>query len=259
MTVTLWPSATINAFSSTLSASINSSATTITIDSVTGLSTTGGVLVIDRQDGSGNATPNKREFITYTGISSTDLTGVTRGAAGSTAQAHASGSLIEETFSVTHWLDLQDFLKVGHTATGLHVLSAPTIANARMITSVQASGASLVGSFPLYPVWVLGGNISGSTTIAGEVRMPRAGNFEWFSIQTRTPVSTASLVVTISKNGTNIFAGVTAPRISASGTYASTASLNTKVFVEGDVFRANAVFTGDGFTNDITVQGKAVL
>lgn len=259
MAAKFWPSASTNAFSTTLNGAIDDAVTTITLTSVTGLDTDGGVLVIDRQDGSGNNTPNAREFITYTGVSGNDLTGVSRGAAGSTNQSHSSGALVEETFSVTHWRDLETFLYVAHDSAGKIVASAPTLISPRVATALQASGASIVGSFPIFPTWVLGGNISGSTVIAGEFRMPRAGNFEWFSVQSRTPVSTASLVVNITKNAASIFAGVTEPRIGAGGTYASTASLNTKVFAEGDVIRAAITFTGNGFVNDVTVQAKGVL
>ena len=79
-----------NAFETTLTAGINSSTGTIPLASVTGL-TSPGYLVIDHDN------PAKREYIEYTGISTLDLTGCTRGLAGSAGgvgQAHDSGATV---------------------------------------------------------------------------------------------------------------------------------------------------------------------
>lgn len=124
---TFWRVATSNAFNTTLNGTIGSADITITLNSVTGLQAPG-VLVIDRQDGNGNNTPTVREYISYTGISGSQLTGVTRGRAGSTAQSHNSGALVEETMSVDHWEDLRVIFTAEHTAnTGLHVIGTATI------------------------------------------------------------------------------------------------------------------------------------
>lgn len=61
-----------------LAGAISSTATTITLNSVLGLQSPAGKLRIEN------------EIITYTGISSNDLTGVTRGVDGTQAQAHAA-------------------------------------------------------------------------------------------------------------------------------------------------------------------------
>lgn len=273
MTARLFKVSTSNAFNTTLNGSIDNSVTTITLVSVTGLQSPG-VLVLDRQDGSGNDTPTKREFITYTGISGSDLTGVTRGVAGSTAQSHSSGALVEESMSVSHWGDLYDYLTVEHTSTGTHVLSAPTITNARMITSLNASGAStiltdvvinrslnasgasIIGNFPLYPVWFISGFVSAATTSVGNgLRMPRSGTWGSFSVQTRTPVSAASLTLHLNKNGTSIFDTIGRLNILGGGTYASTASVATRGFVKGDVFTVD-IDTG-GNVADLMIQGEA--
>ena len=248
---------TANAFSTTLNGSINDSVTTITLNSVTGLQASG-VIVLDRQDGSGNNTPTLREYITYTGISGSDLTGVTRGVAGSTAQSHSSGKLAEEVFSVTHWNDLYDYLTAEHTAAGLHVMSGPTVTNARLITSVQASGASVVGTTVLHPIWVIPGFASAATTTVGlPIVMPRIGNWESFTVVTRTPVSTASLTLNVLKNQVTIFNTIGRPNILGAGTFSSTASISVKNFVAGDTFVVDIVNGGN--VSDITLIGKAVL
>src|SRR3990167_4265064 len=118
---------TINAYSTTLNGSIDDAVTTITLNSVTGLQNARGVLVIDRQDSAGSDTPSKREYISFTGVSGSTVTGVTRGFAGSTNQSHADGSLVEAIFDVSQWNDLVDIVDVEHLNTGAHIMSAPTL------------------------------------------------------------------------------------------------------------------------------------
>jgi len=73
---------TSSGISTTLSAGINTSVTTIGVASVTGLPTTGGIIIIGT------------EQITYTGISSLNLTGCVRGVNGSTAATHTTGDAV---------------------------------------------------------------------------------------------------------------------------------------------------------------------
>lgn len=133
MSAKLWPAPTINAFSTTLDGDINDSDSSITLTSVTGLDTAGGILGIDRVNSSGDATPSQREYFSYTGITTKTCTGCVRGLAGSTAQAHTSGAIIEGLFTVTHIIDLIDFLEVSHNADG-------TIKDATAITDLEING-----------------------------------------------------------------------------------------------------------------------
>jgi len=119
-----------NAYSTTLNGSISDSVTTLTLNSVTGLQNKNGVLVLDRQDSAGTDTPSKREYISFTGVSGSTVTGVTRGVAGSTAQSHADGALVEAILDVTQWNDLVDIAKVEHTVTGAHIMANPTLTGA---------------------------------------------------------------------------------------------------------------------------------
>ena len=73
---------TSSGISTTLSAGINTSVTTIRVASVTGLPTTGGIIIIGT------------EQITYTGISSLNLTGSVRGVNGSTAATHSTSDAV---------------------------------------------------------------------------------------------------------------------------------------------------------------------
>lgn len=98
----LYKAPTVNFKSNDLNGAINDSVTTITLTSTTDLQAPG-YIVIDREDGAGAATPAKREVVSYTGISSNDLTGCSRGADGSTARSHSDGALVEATFTVGMW------------------------------------------------------------------------------------------------------------------------------------------------------------
>ena len=142
MTARLLESSSQNATQTTLNGTINDTVTTVTLTSVSNL-VAPGVLVIDRQDGSGNDTPSKREYITFTGISGSDLTGVTRAVAGSTAQSHSSGALVESILTATHWSDLVDFLQTEHDSAGKHVISKATITYTETIRLAVTSIASV--------------------------------------------------------------------------------------------------------------------
>lgn len=111
MAVKLWKTGTQNAFSTTLNGNVNAGDTAITLSAVTGLQHPG-ILVIDRLDADNQATPSLREYISYTGITGNQITGVTRGLGSSQDQGHNSGAKVEEVFSVTHWGDLLDYLAV---------------------------------------------------------------------------------------------------------------------------------------------------
>ena len=73
---------TSDGISTTLSAGINASVATIGVASVTGMPTTGGIIIIGT------------EQISYTGISSLNLTGCVRGVIGSTAATHSTSDAV---------------------------------------------------------------------------------------------------------------------------------------------------------------------
>lgn len=142
MTAFLYESSSINAFSTTTNGTVNDSVTTITLTSVTGL-VAPGVVVLDRQDNVGNDTPTKREYISFTGINGLDLTGVTRGVGGSTAQSHSSGALVEAILTATHWTGLVDFLQAEHDSAGKHLISTATITYTETVRLAVTSIASI--------------------------------------------------------------------------------------------------------------------
>ena len=239
-----------NYFSTTLNGGISDAAGTITLNSVTNLQAPG-YLVINREDGSGTATPNAREVIYFTGISSNDITGVTRAADNSTARTHSDGALVESMMTVGVWnslvtvvdnaIDDNGYLKAIASPASISILNAPLaripgalISVATVLGQLNASGASIVG-FPLVPTFVFVGSISGpSTFIQTPLVAPRAATWSFVNFITRTVASGASMFVDINKNGTSIFDAGTRPVIAAGGTFYSSASIATRNVARGD-------------------------
>ena len=77
-------------FTSTLSSSINTSVTTLSMASSTSFPSSGTVLI-------------DNELITYTGNSGGSLTGLTRGASGTTAASHSSGDTVTDASNFFAW------------------------------------------------------------------------------------------------------------------------------------------------------------
>lgn len=274
---TFYQAPTANFVQKTLSGAISDSDTTITLSSTTNLQAPG-VIVIDRVDTSGNLSSGNREVISYTGINSNQLTGCTRGFDNSTARAHADGAVIETTPFVGMWNNLTTIVASGFDNNGyLKAINSPaSIAFAQLTqaaipsivsvgalfvsTRIDISSASITGlpSSGLFPVWRSAAAYSGPTIgIGGIVNMPKVDNLQWISVITPNVASGASIVFDILKNGTSIFAGVTKPTIVGGGTYVSTASINTKGFVKGDVYRFD-YSAGGGVILGITAQGGTI-
>lgn len=258
MSAKLWEVGTSNAFSTQLNGNISAGDSSITLTTTAGL-TAPGVICIDRVDSNGTATPSLREYVSFTGISTNTLTGCLRGLAGSSDQAHSSGAIAEENFSVTHWGEMLDFLQVSHDVAGnIVVSSTATIATLRVYTHLNASGASISGRFPITPTWFIDGAVSLATTsIAASTPMPQAGMFQFFSMCLKTPASGASLIVDINKNGTSIFEAATRLLIPGGGTLVSTASIASKFFNSGDVFTVD-IDSGGGSGSGLFILGRAL-
>lgn len=283
MAAKLWKTSTSNAFSSTLSGSVNQGDNTITLTSVTGLQSPG-VLCIDRVDSNGNATPSNREYISFTGISTNTLTGVTRGIGGSSDQGHTSGAIVEENFSVSHWNDLVSFLQASHDASGNIFASLATIATAKItdltVTNsfnisgasiptetvrdmfvtrlLYASGASIIltsSSQNLYPGWTFSALASSpSAYVSHPISMPIAGTLRWVSMTLDGPASApSSIVVDINKNSTSILAAGTRLALGGGGTFVSSSSIATTSFNAGDKFWVDTDLMG-GYNFKVTVQ-----
>lgn len=123
---------TTNFWSTTLNGLIDASVTTITLNSVTGLQAPG-VLIIDRENVNQEATPTLRELVAFTGISSNDITGVTRGFDGSTGKAHLNGALVESVPAVGLWNGLRDAVAAALTTDGSGIALSGTASIATLI------------------------------------------------------------------------------------------------------------------------------
>ena len=77
-------------FTSTLSSGINASVTTLTMASASSFPSSGRVIV-------------NQEIISYTGVSGNTLTGLTRGALGTTAAIHSSGDTVRDSSGYAGW------------------------------------------------------------------------------------------------------------------------------------------------------------
>jgi hypothetical protein len=117
------------------------SGTAITLTSVTGFPTGGGTIAVGT------------ELITYTGVSSNDLTGITRGAkgtavAGTTGQAHSDGATVTNASEFSGWGDAVDAATIT-LEPGLWSLSnfgqvlVATIANGKTFTWNAGDAARL--------------------------------------------------------------------------------------------------------------------
>lgn len=97
--------------------------TTIPLSSVTNLPTdTGVVVVIDRVDANGTATPNLEETV-YGVVSGSNLISCVRGVEG-TAQGHSGGAVVEVLFDAKAWADVVDGIVLEHNQDGTHKTSA---------------------------------------------------------------------------------------------------------------------------------------
>jgi hypothetical protein len=96
-----------------------------------------GILVIDRVDSNGVATPALTEYISFTGVSGSTVTGLVRGLAGTSDIAHSIGAIVEFVPDVT-WADsINDVFTEQHNANGTHkALSLLSLVSVMINTSV---------------------------------------------------------------------------------------------------------------------------
>ena len=85
-----WGGTQSGQFTSTLAANINTSVTSLTMASATSFPSTGTIIIAS-------------ELITYTGKSGNTLSGLTRGASGTTAASHSSGATVTDASKFAGW------------------------------------------------------------------------------------------------------------------------------------------------------------
>lgn len=184
----LYKKGTQNALQFTLNGSITSSSTTITLSSVTGLTNAQGAVVIDRTDANGTSTPTTREYIAFDSVSGNNLVlndTTRRGLAGSTAQSHSSGAIVEEVFGINEWNGFITSYTAQHVDSGAHVSATNTgglttdtlgasstasISGLLNLTSLVAGSQASIsqGAFVnrlLVPIGVSGASIAGEIAV----------------------------------------------------------------------------------------------
>lgn len=233
-----------------------------------------GVLVVDRVDSAGNKTASVREYISFTGVSGTSITGLSRGLAGSTGQAHNVGAIVEFVPDVVQETAWYNVFTTEHTVGGNHgTLPSTALINTQKLYASQAtlgfstitsmwsaSGASLQ-SYPQVPVWVFPGTLSGvSTNLGRPLDMLNPGNIQYITAITRIGSSNASLFLNLTKNGSNILNGTTTTSllyIPLNGTFvsiaASLSSMASTGFNAGDVFNFSVVGQ-NSMAGDLTIK-----
>lgn len=127
----------------TLNSQMGAGDTSLTLNTaVTGIVQAPGVCVIDRVDSSGNKTASVREYVSFTGVSGSSLTGLVRGLAGSTAQAHNVGAIVEFVPDVTWANAIYNVITQEHGVTGQHT-SLASVSGINTLSLVVPSQASI--------------------------------------------------------------------------------------------------------------------
>lgn len=112
---------TQNGLQKTLVSQLNAGATQMTLSNTTGVQNKPGVVVVDRIDTTGTQKDvSVREYISYTGVSGNNLTGLTRGLAGSSDQDHLVGAVVEFIPDVTVFQAINDVITTEHNTDGTH-------------------------------------------------------------------------------------------------------------------------------------------
>ena len=122
----LYNPTSVNATQKTLGAALLTGATaSVTLNSVTNIVNGLGAFVVDRVDANGTSTASKREYITFTGVSGSTLTGLTRSAdGGGSDQDHAVGAIVEFVSDVVQAKAVKDVIETDHSTAGDHELTA---------------------------------------------------------------------------------------------------------------------------------------
>ena len=135
--------------STTLNGSINASTTSVTVNDASTIQTPT-YAVIDRQDASGNNTPNSREVV-YVSSKASNILTVTRGANNSTARSHNDSAKFEPVLSVGQWADLYTVITQEHNTDGTHgaiTSTSATLTTPKIVTSINDSSGNEIIKTP---------------------------------------------------------------------------------------------------------------
>jgi hypothetical protein len=189
---------------------------TITLDSSVVLelqatATMKGLLVVDRVDVNGTLTPTKTEFISYTGVTGSTVTGLTRAVAGTTAQGHAIGAIVEFVPDITWAQAINDVLTTQHNSDGTHkTLSLISLVSVTINNSL-GFGVSLASS-------TIFNSSLDSFTFKSALSGATQGDLIVFNAGAFTRLGTASLnnILSITSTASGLLPGYVTPQSTAS-------------------------------------------
>lgn len=167
-----------------------------------------GILVIDRVDANGVETPTKTEYISFTGVTGSTVTGLVRGLANTTDQDHSAGAIVEFVPDVVWGDALNDVITQQHNADGTHKslanisLASVTLNNSTIIgaslASVNISNFSFGGG-ALASISIANSNLDAFTFNSGFSNMSNAtqGNLIAFNQGKITPIQNGTINQTL--------------------------------------------------------------
>lgn len=215
---------------------------TITLDSSVALelqasASMPGILVIDRVDVNGNLTPAKTEYISFTGVSGSTVTGLVRGLSGTSAQGHAIGAIVELVPDVTWAQAINDVFTTQHNPDGTHkALSGLSLASAFINTSSIQNSSITSSSF------------TGGTLASGAILNT---NIDTFSFNTNNVAIVSNISGAVNQiTFTNSLIS-TSPTINATGT---DTNINLGIYGKGTGYVYPQLLSGSVFT---TVNSSA--
>lgn len=129
-----------------LAATIDDNDTTITLNNYTNIPTDTKVhFIIDRIDSNGNRTNSTRELCSGD-CNGSNISNVTRGLHGTTAQSHSSGAIVEFVLSGAAWNDLIAGILVEHNQDGTHSdITATSVSTDTITEKTAAAGVTIDG------------------------------------------------------------------------------------------------------------------
>jgi hypothetical protein len=171
-----------------------------------------GILVIDRVDANGNETPTKTEYISFTGVTGSTVTGLVRALSNTTDQDHAAGAIVELVPDVVWAEALNDVFTTQHNSDGTHktlslislasVTINNSIINSASFTDFNLAGGTLASS-TIYNSKFTGLNIETTTFTGGSLVSITTANMATIPVHTKTITSPASAIFNLSAS--NIF------------------------------------------------------
>jgi len=137
-----------NGLQKTLGAQLDEGTTSaVTLNNTTGIQNKAGVFVVDRIDTGGvEKEAAVREYISFTGVSGSTLTGLTRGVGGGGVdQDHAIGAVVEFISDVVQQQGLIDTIVAEHSVAGVHdATKVAMLAGAQTFTGAKTFTTGLL-------------------------------------------------------------------------------------------------------------------